>query len=384
MTRTARSITLAVCVATLGLLVGMQAKLDTHKTRYYMLHTDLPDDRVREAAQRITAMAEMYNDRTKGFAGSIRSRFDFYLYQNPQDYYAAGGAPGSGGVYIPSRKRLMAIAGPKDRPEAWQLIQHEGFHQFVDNVIGGDIPVWVNEGMAEYFGEAIYTGDGFTTGVFTPVRLARIHTWLNENRFMPLEQIMYISLDDWNRRLTHENYDQAFSMIYFLAHGDDGRYRKALNNFVRDASRTNDWMRAWEHHFGRGTRDFEKRWKAYWTNMSLDDIAQRRAEACVATITSFYARAFSQRQIFDDFDAFVTAARAGELRMHKDDWLPRSIIRTALREAAQYGRWTIEKRPGRYLVICTMDNGTRLLGEFKIQGRKIRAGSVNVKTISRD
>ena len=28
-------------------------------------------------------------------------------------------------------------------------------------LIGGNIPIWVNEGMAEYFGEGLFTGDGF-------------------------------------------------------------------------------------------------------------------------------------------------------------------------------------------------------------------------------
>ena len=34
------------------------------------------------------------------------------------------------------------------------------------------MPTWLNEGLAEYFGEGIFTGDGFVTGVISPERLA--------------------------------------------------------------------------------------------------------------------------------------------------------------------------------------------------------------------
>ena len=30
----------------------------------------------------------------------------------------------------------------------WHVVQHEGFHQFVFAVIRGEIPTWVNEGLA--------------------------------------------------------------------------------------------------------------------------------------------------------------------------------------------------------------------------------------------
>ena len=52
----------------------------------------------------------------------------------------------------------MAFAGEHITAYTWHTVQHEGFHQFAHAVIGGDIPTWLNEGLAEYFGEALFTG----------------------------------------------------------------------------------------------------------------------------------------------------------------------------------------------------------------------------------
>ena len=74
------------------------ADLKQYETRYYTIYTDLAPDVEREAAARMTRMAEEYHDRTRSFAGVIRHKFPFYLFRNEADYHAAGGMPGSAGV----------------------------------------------------------------------------------------------------------------------------------------------------------------------------------------------------------------------------------------------------------------------------------------------
>jgi len=374
-------------LSTLGPLVAVhvlagpacgQAHLTTYETRYYIIHSDLDRDAVRQAASRITAMAEMYWQRTKGFGGTIKTKFPFYLFSDPQDYYAAGGIPGSAGVF--DGERLMAIAGAAMGDETWHVIQHEGFHQFVYAVIGGDIPIWVNEGLAEYFGQGIYTGDGYVTGLIPPERLARLQRWLAQHKTKSIAEIMTTSHAAWNAGLSVVNYDQAWSMVHFLAHAHHGRYQPAFNAFIGDVSRGMKWEHAWHKDFGSGTHEFEQQWRQYWLNMPPNATADRYAEATVATLTSFYARAFSQRQIFRTFDEFVAAGRAGTLKSDADDWLPPGLLHAALQRAEQLGDWQIRKRTGGYELACTLADGTTLAGRFKVRDHRIQPGSVTVTT----
>ncbi len=355
-----------------------QGRQTSYETRYYILHTDLGQDAVREAEARITAVAEMYYARTKGFGGTITRKLPFYLYSNPRDYYAGGGMPGSAGVF--DGRRLMAIAGERTSAATWHVIQHEGFHQFVHAFIGGDIPVWVNEGLAEYFAQSVYTGDGFVTGVVPPARLARLQGWIENGKVRSIERMMTTSHAAWNVGLSAVNYDQAWSMVHFLAHGDSGRYQQAFNDFIRDVSRGMKYEHAWRKNFGVGTRAFEEKWRDYWLEMSPDATADRYAQATVATLTGFFARALSQRQVFESFEAFHEAARAGRLKQHAEDWLPPSLLQEALARVPECGEWEVRKRSGRFAIICTMDDGTKLTGTFKLRNRRIKPGSVNVTT----
>jgi hypothetical protein len=375
---------LARVTITAGLLLPAaafgQAPLQTYDTPYYVIHTDLERDAVREAASRITAMAEMYYERTKGFTGRITKKLPFYLFSRPEDYYANGGMPDSAGIY--DGRRLMAVAGEKTSPTTWHIIQHEGFHQFVHAVIGGDIPIWVNEGLAEYFGQAIYTGDGYVTGLIPPDRLVRLQKWINEGQAKSVEQIMKTSHAAWNAGLSVVNYDQAWAMVHFLAHAEQGRYQQAFNSFMKDVSRGMMWEHAWRRDFGTGTQAFEEEWRKYWTEMPANPTADLYAKATVATLTSFYARAFSQRQIFRSFEEFREAAESGMLKYHPDDWLPPRLLQDALKNVEECGEWQVRKRSRGYELVCTMQDGTTLTGTFKITGRRVKAGSVNV-TVNR-
>ncbi len=360
-----------------ALTASAQAGLETYQTKYYIIYTDLDIDGVREATVRITAMAEEYYERTRGFAGKITDRLEFYLYRNPADYYANGGLPRSSGVY--KGKKLMAIVGHRAGPEAWSTIQHEGFHQFADAVMGGDIPIWVEEGLAGYFEESVFTGDGYTSGVIPQHRLERIKQFINGRRLKTFPQLMTLERVTWNEQMTTENYDQAWSMVHFLAHGDGGKYQKAFAAFVTDVARWQRWQVAWQKHFGTDIKAFEGAWRKFWTELPDNPTQDLYTQAVVRTLTGFLGRAHSRKQHFESAEEFFSAAEAGKLTFHPEDWLPPSLLTDALAKATRLGEWSLETAPlpkGPKLILTTKDD-KRLVGTFTA-GRSGRIGEVTV------
>lgn len=359
---------------------AQRTALKTYQSKYYVIHSDLDEATVHDAENRITAMAEEYHARTRGFAGAITGKLPFYLFSKPEDYYAAGGLQGSAGVF--NGKQLMAIFNERMGDDVWRVVQHEGFHQFIFAVIGGDIPIWVNEGLAEYFGESVYTGDGYVMGVVPPERLARIQHWIKRGNTISIADMMSMAHETWNAQLSLVNYDQAWSMVYFLAHAQNGRYQKVFNDFIRKVSGGAKAQDAWNSTFGRGTREFEAQWKKYWESLSPDATADKYAEATVATMTSYFARAFSQKQYFTTPADFFKAARAGSLKSAKEDWLPESLLKRELPNAVKLGEWSFVKRPTGVDVRCEVKGGATLVGSFKVSNHK-RVTSVSVKTLVR-
>jgi len=353
------------------------AKLATHEGKYYVIHTDLSRDEVREADLRMSKMAEEYHERTKDFAGEIREKFPFYLFRNEADFIAAGGKPGSAGVYMNDTRTLMAIAGEALTADTWHTVQHEGFHQFAVAVIGGELPIWVNEGLAEYFGEAVFTGDGFVVGVIPEWRRERIVKTIRARKFLPIRQIMLLTHPEWNADLRLENYDQAWSMVHFLIHAEEGKYRNGFAKFIRAVGAEQPWEKAWLAHIGPAD-GFEQRWRDYWLKLPSDPTNDLLAQATVKTLTNFVARAASQGQRFTSMKELVAAAKTGEVKVPEKDWLPPGLLVAALLDVQRMmqengDRFTIETPPGKLPhVRHVAKDGTELVGRFTL-----RAGRVN-------
>jgi hypothetical protein len=301
-----RSLSCGISLLLMTLMMPLAAtqarggELPTYQTRYYIIHTDLNPDGVREATMRMTRMAEEYYRRTNDFAGAIDRRMDFYLFKNQDDYLATGASKGSAGYF--DGVKLVALAGDLG-PRTWHTVQHEGFHQFARFMIRGEMPVWLNEGLAEYFAEGVFTGDELITGLIPQGRLQRVQKDLQEEKFKPLGDLMSFSLDEWNSQLAVLNYDQGWSLVQFLAHGENAKYQPQFQRLMGDIGSQMRWEYAWRQELG-DPREIEKPWRDYWTNLPANPTVDLYAQANVSTLASFLGRAFVKGQKFKDFDQF--------------------------------------------------------------------------------
>jgi len=379
-----------VCVDTLsaqtrrGRAPNAVGSLVQFPTRYYDIHTDLTEIEAREAAVRMTKMAEEYHARTAEFSGQIDERLGFFLFRREQDYRAAGGIPGTAGVF--DGRRLMAVAGEKLDARTWHVVQHEGFHQFAHSVIRGDMPIWVNEGLAEYFGEAIFTGDSFVSGAIPNWRLKRVKEAMTEGRFKTIEQMMTLTHPQWNAEMNINNYDQAWTMVQFLAHADGGKYQKPFGRFMTQLNQGRPWTTAWRDSFG-SAEGFEKLWRAWWMSLEENPTDDLYARAAVETLTSFLARSTAQKQTFASFDEFTTSAADETLQASQEDWLPPSLIQETLVDVESRRKrddvFTLApagpntKQP---MVVLQRADGRRVVGRFVLRAGRVQSIKVDTTT----
>ncbi len=340
-----------------------------YDTPNYALGTDMPAASARGIAGRLTSMAGMYRDRTRGFAGAVRHRLEFLIFRDAGDYRAAGGPEGSAGVF--TGKRLMAVAGEELTPASWHVIQHEGFHQFAAEAIGGDLPAWVNEGLAEYFGEALFTGDDFVTGLIPPFRLKRLQASIREHPRV-LAELMDLSYRDWNARLEMDNYDRAWSLVHFLAHGDGGKYAPFFERFIAAAGRGQSPATAWKQTFG-DTDGLERRWRAYWLGLPADPTARGYAGASARIYATLLAEARHRGETPTTVEGLIASATGWA----EGGPAARGLARETDNESARTVKWTIEG--GGSAVAGEMADGTVVRGTFDIRGA--RTGPVRVRFV---
>lgn len=354
------------------------ATLKTYTSPIYYVYTDVEEEDAKEAIIRMNKVAFEYHERTKSlFAGTITKPLPFYLFSNGDDYYAAGGLPGSAGVFTGDSLMARVIRSRDGRvgTGTWHVCQHEGFHQFVHAVIRGDIPTWVNEGLAEYFGEGVFTGDGMVTGVIPAFRCKKVQQEIASGAFLPLPKMMTMTNAEWNGRLDVVHYDQAWSMVHFLAQGDGGKYTDAFARYLQIVGKGTPSDRAWLMAFG-SVDGFEARWKAFWTNLPENPTLDLYAQADVAALTSFLARAYSQKQTFDTFDEFIKTD-ASDLKAAPADWLPPALYTEMRAMAAQLRNKDAEfalargSRGPLPQLVCTLPDATKITGTFSLSSGRI-------------
>ena len=361
--------------------------LKIYETKYYKIHTDLDADAVREATLRMDTMAEEYHRRTSGFSGIIDKKLPFYLFKKSSDYLNFGGLRGSAGVFEFATwgagaehrtGKLMATAGMENPDWTWHTVQHEGFHQFVHYVIQGEIPIWANEGLAEYFGESVFTGDGFVPGTLPPGRVEVIKKKMGKMK--TLDAMLHLSHKEWNEELSGRNYDQVWSLVQFFVHGENGKYSSQFIAYIKSCSTGADNDKAWTDSFKVRPEVIQARWEKYWKELPPDAGVDNQARSTVATLTSFLARAALEKQTFPTAEAFLAAAKAGQLKCGPDEWLPPSLLARGLEEAGRMSDWVIEtSSDGRPWLVLKTAGGKTYLGKFTISDHKVARVLVDVQ-----
>ncbi|MDD4891748.1 MAG: hypothetical protein PHU85_17655 [Phycisphaerae bacterium] len=338
------------------------AQLRQYQTKYYTIFTDMSAEDVRTATLRATTMADEYSRRLTGFNGRLQGRMPLYLYTNAEDYYAAGGGRGTGGCF--TGKKLMAIVGARASENAWQLIQHEGFHQFAEQLISSKIPCCIEEGLADYFGNGIFTGDGFVFGIILPGHRQTVQWLIREKTAKPLVELMKIQHPAYGADVN--NYMQGWSLVFYLLHGDEDKNQQKLIAFFNAINRGAAPQAAWKVQFPNMDA-LEKQWSDWWMAVPKGATAESYGKAMAATATSFFARATAAKQTFESADEFLKLAAAEQLKCDPAQWLPPSLLAARVETLKWYGRWSIVAEPGQPPhLLCNLRAGGTIVGRFTL------------------
>ncbi|MDB5325094.1 MAG: hypothetical protein JWM57_663, partial [Phycisphaerales bacterium] len=135
------------------------------------------------------------------------------------------------------------------------------------------------------------------------------------------DAMMALSHEQWNKEMKGENYDQAWAMVQFLAHADNGKYQKPFTQFMIALSRGKQWKLAWQESFG-SAEGFEKQWEAWWTSQPTNPTPVVYSEAAVRMLANYAARAASQKQYFTTIDELVAAIKDKSAKSAPADALP--------------------------------------------------------------
>lgn len=240
----------------------------------YQITSDLDKATVEEIARHMDAVHAEYLRRFAAFRKSRAAKYPLHVYKTRAGYMnflAKNGidGSGSGGMFFVAADQSALCTYLEG--QSWQrmllTLQHEGFHQFAWMRIGNTLPPWANEGLAEYFGEAILVKGKLVTGQVPPQRLAILQALTKEKKHLPFKDLLTMDNQRWSARVlvgrAESQYDQSWSIAHFLVQGDR-RYQAAFSNYLLNLSQGKDNQTSFEAAFGKaGYAPFEQAWVKY-------------------------------------------------------------------------------------------------------------------------
>ncbi len=165
-------------------------------------------------------------------------------YQDFGREFLRGSTEHTGGMFLSGPGVLLILdrGNPDDTAE---VLFHEAFHQFVHRYLK-DPPMWLNEGLATYYGTARVDRGGLTF-VPDPDLWKLVRKALDKDLSIPLSEVVQASraqfydptpihisgFEDLRRRNLF--YAEAYTLVHLLIADPTGRRR--LHDYIRDLAR---------------------------------------------------------------------------------------------------------------------------------------------------
>lgn len=249
------------------------------KSRYYTIRSDLPFETTKACADLLDTMYVEMMRLMQGLRPRGRQHLDVCMFAREEDYRQTlrtrfgVNATGSAGMFFisPKGSRLAFFVEGQPRRHLEHVIRHEAFHQLAHVYFDGDLPPWVDEGLADYFGESLVVDGTIIEGQPTAQTVARLRRLLENDGVIPFATLLSQTLKEWNAQVARgdasTNYLQSASMVHFLIWGEGGRLNGRFSAYLRHLNEGRDAVSAFRMAFG-GTdasamTDFERRWRAF-------------------------------------------------------------------------------------------------------------------------
>lgn len=306
-------------------------------SKYYSVRSDLPVEETQRWARHLDTMYEEFTRRLV-HGGGLRRRtpevLNVLIFARQQDYLDTLrtqfglNAMGSGGMFFitPRGGGLAFFTENLAAQRVAHVAQHEGFHQFAHAFFGNDLPPWLNEGLAEFFGECIVENGKVIIGQASPQVIEIVRTAAAGGKHVPFVELLQMDDTRWNAAVRAGTaalqYQQSWSMVHFLVYGDNSRYQGAFQHMLQLLNAGTRPYEAMRKAFGLTTDadvlDFERAWVEHAKNAQASShvSARVRLEFLAEGLRSVWGRGQRPATIEDLRRALVDAGFTYPMSAH--------------------------------------------------------------------
>lgn len=149
----------------------------------------------------------------------------------------------------------------------WTTLAHEGFHQFLGHELGQQIPIWLNEGLAQYFESSFVLHDQLYPGTIRKSKLAAAQALIEAHQAPALVDLM-----QWDRATFYEHaqvgYPTSWAFVHYLLEGAGQNFHNStFRTFLGDLKQGKDEIASFQKRFGRDIGLLQSEFERYVLNL---------------------------------------------------------------------------------------------------------------------
>jgi Tfp pilus assembly protein PilF len=153
------------------------------------------------------------------------------------------------GIYIAGEDRhYVALRTNVETENPYQVVYHEYTHAIL-NLNFRELPVWLNEGLAEFYANSIIEDKDVEIGRVAPYHLRVLQT----ERLIPIDVLFSATQSSpYYNEANHASmfYAESWAITHYLMMDPDARKRELMKYFLTDLDATGDSVAAAEKTFG--------------------------------------------------------------------------------------------------------------------------------------
>ena len=176
-------------------------------------------------------------------------------------YWEVKGRAHPAGLYVPGEERhFVAVRTNTEAENPYELVYHEYTHAIM-NMNFRDLPIWLGEGLAEFYGNSEIRDKDVEIGKIPANHLQA----LQQNRLIPIDTLLMADAkspyyNEANRVSVF--YAESWAIVHYLMMDPEARKRQLLANFLNAWNTSGNQVEAAQQTFG-DLKKFSQAMEAY-------------------------------------------------------------------------------------------------------------------------
>jgi hypothetical protein len=173
--------------------------------------------------------------------------------------------PNVAGYFLPGEDvNYVTLTAEQQEGEPFRVIFHEYVHLLLNNTLGRTIPLWFNEGLAEYYSSFEMNESKNEVVLGSPI--SHHVFYLREQKMLPLRTLFTV---DHNSPHYNEKakqgvfYAESWALVHYLLLGNNGQRQQALGRFVNLLAAGTPVETAFQQAFQTSFEAMEKELQSY-------------------------------------------------------------------------------------------------------------------------